>query len=243
MSSKFFSRSKRRRTPSEMTNGGGFDGRLVTMMDPASPSAEAYRTLRTNLLYKFVDSPPKVIAITSPGRREGKTITCANLGVVLAQADNNTLIVDCDLRAPDVHKAFGLRNPYGIVDILSGEQDLQEACHVPVPGLKVLSTGPIPPYPAELLSSRRFVEFVDQVRTQFEYVLVDTPPMQAVSDPLIIAPKSDGVLLVLDAQKTRKGAVRKHVRDVESIGSRVLGIVMNNTRVPKDNYRNYEYGR
>ena len=225
-----------------MAKSGGLDGRLVTMTDPASPSAEAYRTLRTNLQYRFVDSPPKVIVITSPGRREGKTITCANLGVVLAQADNNTLIVDCDLRAPEVHKAFGLRNPYGIVDVLSGEQDVQEACHVPVPGLKVLSTGPIPPAPAELLSSRQFVDLMDQVRTQFDYVLVDTPSMQAVSDPLIIVPKSDGVLLVLDAQKTRKGSVRKHVRDVESIGSRVLGIVMNNTRVPKDNYRNYEYG-
>ena len=242
MSSKIFSQSKRRRTPSEMAKSGGLDGRLVTMMDPASPSAEAYRALRTNLRYRFVDSPPKVIAITSPGRREGKTITCANLGVVLAQADNNTLIVDCDLRAPDVHRAFGLPNPYGIVDVLSGEQDLQEVCHVPVPGLKVLSTGPIPPYPAELLSSRRFVELMDQVRTQFDYVLVDTPPMQAVSDPLIIAPQSDGVLLVLDAQKTRKGTVRKHVRDVESVGSRVLGTVMNNARVPRDNYRTYEYG-
>lgn len=242
MSSKFFSRSKRRRTPSEMAKSGGLDGRLVTMMDPASSSAEAYRSLRTNLRYRFVDSPPKVIVITSPGRREGKTTTCANLGVVLSQADNNTLIVDCDLRVPDMHKAFGLRNPYGIVDVLSGEQDLQETCHVPMPGLKVLSTGPIPPYPAELLSSRRFVELMDQVRTQFDYVLVDTPPMQAVSDPLIIAPNSDGVLLVLDAQKTRKGTVRKHVRDVESIGSRVLGTVMNNTRAPRDNYRNNEYG-
>jgi capsular exopolysaccharide synthesis family protein len=242
VSSKIFARSKHRRTPSEMAKSDGLNGRLVTMMDPASPSAEAYRTLRTNLLYKFVDSPPKVIAITSPGRREGKTTTCANLGVALAQADNNTLIVDCDLRAPDVHKVFGLRNPYGIVDVLSGEQDLQGVCHVPVPGLKVLSTGPIPPYPAELLSSRRFVELMDQVRTQFDYVLVDTPPMQAVSDPLIIAPKSDGVLLVLDAQKTRKGTVRKHVRDVESIGARLLGTVMNNTRVPRNSYRNYEYG-
>jgi capsular exopolysaccharide synthesis family protein len=225
-----------------MAKSGGLDGRLVAMMDPASPSAEAYRSLRTNLRYRFVDSPPKVIAITSPGRREGKTITSANLGVVFAQADNNTLIVDCDLRAPDVHRAFGLPNPYGIVDVLSGEQDLQEACHVPVPGLKVLSTGPIPPYPAELLSSRRFVELMDQVRTQFDYVLVDTPPMQAVSDSLIIAPQSDGVLLVLDAQKTRKGTVRKHVRDLESVGSRVLGTVMNNARVPRDNYRTYEYG-
>jgi len=197
--------------------------------------------MRANLLYGFIDSPPRVIVVTSPGRGEGKTTTCANLGVVLAQAENNTLIVDCDLRGPGIHKAFGLRNMYGIVDVLGGELDLQEACHVPVPGLQVLTAGPIPPNSAEFLSSTRFAKFVDEVRTQFDYVLIDTPPAQSVSDSTVVAPHGDGVVLVLDAQNTRKGKVRQTVRRLEAVGTRILGTVMNNAKVPRSAYYEYVY--
>jgi len=162
------------------------------------------------------------------------------LGVVLAQAENNTLIVDCDLRGPGIHKAFGLRNMYGIVDVLRGEVDLQEAYHVPVPGLQVLTAGPIPPNSAEVLSSTRFTSFVDQIRTQFDYVLIDTPP-QSVSDSTVIAPHGDGVVLVLDAQNTRKGKVRQTVRGLEAVGTKILGLVMNNAKVPRSAYYEYAY--
>jgi len=214
----------------------------MTVRSPTGPSAEAYRALRTNLLYAYVDSSPRVIVVTSPGRGDGKTTTCANLGVALSQVNSNVLIVDCDLRQPTMHKVFALRNVYGLVNVLVGEYDLQEACHEPLPGLKVLTAGPVPPAPTELLSSQQFAEFVERARRQFEYVLIDVPPFQLVSDPIVVARLGDGALLVLDAQKTRKVTVRQGVRNLEAVGAKVLGTVMNNTKVPRRTYHDHVYG-
>ncbi len=211
-------------------------GRLVTTLDPMGVAAESYRTLRTNLLYALVDNPPKVIVMTSPSSKEGKSTTCANLGVVLAQADKRTLIVDCDLRKPVVHRVFGLRNLRGIVDVLVGQRTLEEVWQEPHPGLKVVPVGPLPPNPAELLDSRRFAEFLAGVRRDFDYVLIDAPPVGLVSDPAIVASQGDGVLIVLDAQNTRKGALRESVRSLEAVGARVLGTVMNNVKAGKGGY-------
>lgn len=210
--------------------------RLVTTLDPMGVAAESYRTLRTNLLYALVDDPPKVIVLTSPNPKEGKSTTCANLGVVLAQADKRTLIVDCDLRKPIVHRVFGLRNLRGIVDVLVGQRTLEEVWQEPHPGLKVVPVGPLPPNPAELLGSRRFAEFLANVRESFDYVLIDAPPVGLVSDPAILASQGDGVLLVLDAQNTRKGAVRESMRGLEAVGARVLGTVMNNVKKGRGGY-------
>lgn len=215
-------------------------GRLVTIMDPNSPAAEAYRTVRTNLLYSLVDLPLQVVVMTSPGPREGKSTTCANLGVTLAQADKKTLLLDCDFRKPVLHKVFGLRNVWGIVNVLAGERKLEEVWQEPLLGLNVVTVGPVPPNPAELLSSQRFAEMLKRVRQDFDYVLVDAPPIELVSDPAILATQGDGVLLVLDAQKTRKGAVRRSTRSLEAVGANVLGTVMNNVRAGKGGY--YGYG-
>lgn len=211
-------------------------GRLITVLDPTSVAAEAYRSLRTNLLYALVDNPPRVIVLTSPGPREGKSTTCANLGVVLTQADKRTLIIDCDFRKPVLHKVFGLRNIYGVVDVLVGQHTLEEVWHEPLSGLKVLTVGPVPPNPAELLGSRRFAQFLASVRRDFDYVLIDAPPVGLVSDPAILATQGDGVLLVLDAQNTRKGALRESMRSLEAVGANVLGTVMNNVKKGRDGY-------
>jgi capsular exopolysaccharide synthesis family protein len=231
--------SGRRRPRKAVTSSDSYEG-LITLIDPGNVASESYRALRTSLLYGFVDSPPKVIVTTSPGRREGKTTTCANLGVVLSQLDN-TLIVDCDLRKPTMHKVFDVRNHHGIGDILRGEYGLPDIWHEPVPKLKLLTAGPLPPNPAELLSSRRFAAFIDQARQQFDYVLVDTPPVQLVSDATIAARQSDGAVLILDAQNTRKRAVRQSVRSLEAVGARVLGTVMNNVKVSRSEYYGYTY--
>jgi len=204
--------------------------RLVTVLDPMSATSEAYRTLRTNLLYAFVDEHPKVIVLTSPGPGEGKSTVCANLGVVLAQAGKNPLIIDCDFRNPAIHKFFGLRNLYGLVDVLAGMCSLQEAWKKPVEGLKVVTVGHLPPNPAELLGTGRFSEFLASVRQEFDHILVDSPPAGLVSDPAILAAQGDGVLLVLDPQKTRKGPIRQAMRDLETVGAKVLGTVINNVK-------------
>jgi capsular exopolysaccharide synthesis family protein len=226
---------KRGRLPgSDKRSGRGKDGdvaeHLVTLQNSTSVAAEAYRTLRTNLLYGFGDNPPKTIVLTSPGPREGKSTTCANLGVVLAQAGKKTLIVDCDLRKPVMHKAFQLRNVWGLVDLLAGEYELQSVLQQAISNLFVLSTGPPIQNPAELLSSKSFVTFLSRVREEFEYVLIDSTPVQLVADPAIIASQSDGVLLILDAQNSRKRAVRQSMGALEVVRANVIGTVINKLR-------------
>ena len=217
--------------------------RLVTLIDPTSAASEAYRTLRTNLVYSLVDTPAKAIVLTSPGTKEGKSITCANLGVVLSQAEKEVLIVDCDLRKPVMHKFFGLRNIHGVGDILVGERSLQETTNEPRPGLRVVTGGLTPPDPTELLGSQRFTDFLSGVRQQFDYVLIDAPPVGLVSDTAVLAAQGDGVLLVLDAQNTRKGSVRQALRNLNAVGAKVLGTVMNNVEGPKNSYYSYtDYG-
>jgi capsular exopolysaccharide synthesis family protein len=203
-------------------------GYLITVSEPSDVASEAYRTLRTNLFYSVADAPPRVILLTSPGPREGKSTTCANLGVVLAQADKQTLILDCDLRNPAMHKVFGIGNIEGMMNVLTGERDLPEVLQKPLKNLKVLTVGPIPLNPAEILSSRSFAQFLNRVRQEFDYVLLDAPPTRLVSDPIVLASQGDAVLLVLDAQKTGKGAVRESLRSLEAVGANILGTVMNN---------------
>jgi len=181
-------------------------------------------------LYAAVDAPPTVILITSPGSRDGKSTTCANLGVALAQAGKRTLIIDGDLREPSVHKFFDVPNVSGVVDVLAGQYELLEVCKEPVPGLHIISAGPIPPSPGELLGSGRFSDLVGQARRLFDYVLIDSSPTGMVSDPMIIATQADGVLLVVDSEGTSQGSLRKAVRNLGAVGANVMGTVMNKSQ-------------
>ena len=178
-----------------------------------------------------MDDPPKAIVLTSPGLREGKSTTCANLGVVLAQADKETLLVDCDFRRPALHRIFGLRNAWGLEGVLQDERSLQEACIEILPSLNIITAGPLPPNPVEVLGSQRFATFLAEAREQFDYVLVDSPPVQAASDPVVLAAQADGVLFVLDAQAPRRTYLQQEaVRSLEDVGAVVLGMVVNNAK-------------
>src|SRR5215211_2126623 len=212
-------------------NVGGISGQLVTVLDPAAAASEAYRSLRTTLLYAVANTPPAVILITSPGLMDGKSTTCANLAVVLAQAGKETLVIDGDLHKPSLHKIFGVPNVNGMVNVLSGEYDLLEMCREPFPGLKILPTGPIPPNPAELLISGRLAHLIGQARQLFDYVLIDSTPTELVSDPMIIATQADAVILVLNSEETSKISMHKAMRNLEAVGANVLGTVIN--KAPK----------
>jgi capsular exopolysaccharide synthesis family protein len=212
---------------------------LVTVLDPAAVASEAYRSLRTTLLYAVADTPPTVILITSPGLMDGKSTTCANLAVVLAQAGKETLVIDGDLHKPSLHKIFGVPNISGMVNVLSSEYDLSEMCTETFPGLKILSAGPIPPNPAELLISGRLAPLIGQARQLFDYVLIDSPPTKLVSDPMIIATQADAVMLVLDSEETSKVSMHRAVHDLEAVGANVVGTVIN--KAPKTEIRRYEY--
>jgi len=235
-----FQRAGLRRAGGEKRSEEDFTKHLVTNIDSTGVASEAYRTLRTNLLYALVDEPLGVVVLTSAGPGEGKSTTCANLGVVLAQAGKRVLILDCDFRKPRMHSIFGLRNFHGIMDVLVEEHSLPEVWQEPVEGLKVVCVGPRPPNPAEVLGGQRFSEFLASVREEFDYVLVDTAPVGVVSDAVILATQGDGVLLVLDAQHTRKGAVRQAVRSLETVGANVLGTIMNNVKSSREGYY-YDY--
>jgi capsular exopolysaccharide synthesis family protein len=214
-------------------------GQLVTVFDPAGAASEAYRSLRTTLLYAVANTPPTVVLVTSPGLMDGKSTTCANLAVVLAQAGKETLVIDGDLHKPSVHKIFGVPNVNGMVDVLSGEYELSEMCTEPLPGLKILSAGPLPPNPAELLISGRLASLVGQARQLFDYVLIDSPPTEFVSDPGIIATQADAVMLVRDSEETSKVSMHRAVHDLEAVGANVLGSVIN--KAPKSETRRYGY--
>jgi capsular exopolysaccharide synthesis family protein len=212
---------------------------LVTVLDPAAVASEAYRSLRTTLLYAVANTPPTVILITSPGLMDGKSTTCANLAVVLAQAGKETLVIDGDLHKPSLHKIFGVPNINGMVNVLTGEYDLSEMCTEIFPGLKILSTGPIPPSPAELLISGRLAPLIRQARQLFDYVLIDSPPTELVSDPMIIATQADAVILVLNSEGTSKVSMHRAVHDLEAVGANVVGTLIN--KAPKTEIRRYEY--
>jgi capsular exopolysaccharide synthesis family protein len=203
---------------------------LVSVSDPMSAGAEAYRSLSTNLLYAGGDGAPEVVLLTGPGTGEGKSTTCANLAVVIVQAGRSVLLVDCDLRKPALHSMFGLRNVFGLVDVLSGERNLQDVYQEPMTGLKMVTAGPAQPIPAEVLSSGRFSAFLQEVRQEFDYILLDAPPVESTSDPAFLATQVDGILLVFDAQGTRKGALRRSIRSLETVGANLLGTVMNNVQ-------------
>lgn len=213
-------------TQTEMEHDSFLEG-LVTVHDPGGAASEAYRMLRTNLFYALVDSPPRVIVLTSAGPGEGKSTTAANLAVALVQAGKSTLLLDCDLRKPTLHVLFGARNLKGLVDVLIGERKLEEVYQEQIPGLSLVTPGPPPPNPAELLSSRRLVEILRQARQEFEYVLVDTPPVGRVSDAAVVAANGEGVLMVIDAQRTRKRALKQAMHTLEGVGANVLGTVVN----------------
>jgi receptor protein-tyrosine kinase len=221
-------RIRRKRQAQNEHETGDLSERLVTVLDPTEVASEAYRTLRTRFMYARFGTPPKVVLITSPGRAEGKSTVCANLGVVLAEAGKETLIIDGDLRKPDLHEIFDVPNQLGYVNVLSDERILSEIWTEPLPRLKVATAGPIPPNPAELLSSARFAQLLDEARRLFDHVLIDSPPTESVSDPMIVAAQADAVMLVFNAQVTRKVSLRRAVHGLEAVGANVLGTVMNN---------------
>lgn len=214
---------------------GDLAGSLMTLSEPMSAAAEAYRTLSTNVLYAD-GYDAKVILLTGPGTGEGKSTTCANLAVVMAQAGRSVLLVDCDLRRPAIHGMFGLRNVFGLVDVLTGERNLRDVCQEPMTGLKLVTAGSALPIPAEVLSSRRLSGFLQEVRQEFDCILLDAPPLESTSDPAILAAQVDGVLLVFDARGTRKGALRRSIRRLEAVGANLLGTVMNNVRPSEGSY-------
>lgn len=216
---------------------------LITVhTHPKSPVAEAFRTLRTNLGLLSVDEPLKVVMITSPTPEEGKSTVASNLAVAYAHAGKHVLMIDCDLRKPAIHRAFSVENRRGLTNVLVEDVDLQEVTQrTDVRRLDVLASGPIPPNPSELLASRRMKELLANVKKKYQMVLIDTPPVLAVTDASILATLVDGAILVVRAGFTRKDAANHAKRNLEMTGVRLLGCILNRVRAGRDDHYYYYY--
>ena len=215
---------------------------LITLEQTKSPISEAYRTLRTNIQFTSVDSETKKIMITSTGPGEGKSHTVANLAVSIAQAGKSVLVVDADMRNPTQHKLFGLDNRQGLsVALVQDQNYLTYIKETTVPGVMVLTGGPIPPNPADLVGSNRMKHLIHEVNEKFDMVLIDTPPVLAVTDAAILAQEVDGVILVLASGEVNKDFAQKAKELLDKVGAKILGAVLNKSDMKTSEYQYYYY--
>jgi non-specific protein-tyrosine kinase len=219
---------------------------LVAFAEPKSAAAEAYKTLRTNIQFASPDKPVHTILATSTSPDDGKSTTIANLAITFAAAGSPTVLVDADLRRPHLHQIFGLQNDTGLTTWVAeaARTGGDSAAVAPlkdtqVANLKVLTSGPVPPNPAEILGSQRMQELLASLRGSAEYVLIDTPPIIAVTDAAVLAPRVDGVLLVVNAGKTRRDLAVKARDMLKQVNAPILGVVLNNATIDKSAYQYY----
>jgi capsular exopolysaccharide synthesis family protein len=203
---------------------------LITLADPRSPAAEAYRTLRTNLMFSGLDRALRTLVVTSPTPGVGKSITAANLAVTMAQSGKSTVLVDCDLRRPRQHEIWGVDNALGLTSMVLGEAE-PPLVDVGVPNLWLLPSGPLPPNPADLLGSARMDEVIRALGEGADMLLFDTPPVIAVTDTALLAARLDGVLLVVRAGSTRRDHAQRAKELLERVNIRVVGAVITNAEV------------
>lgn len=213
--------------------------RLITLTDPRSPAAEAYRTLRTNLTFAGLDQPIEALVVTSPAPEREKSLAAANLAVVMAQGEHRTVLVDADLRRPVLHEIFGVSNERGLTTMFVDPQARAEPplVEVGVENLWLLPSGPLPPNPADLLGSRRMEEMIALLRSRADVLIFDAPPVLAVTDAAVLGMKVDGVLLVVVAGRTRREQARQARELLERARVRVVGAVL--TDVPVSMTRRY----
>ena len=209
--------------------GRNYRDKLITSLNPFSPVSESYRVLRTNLQFMTFDASIKSIMLTSPNPGEGKSVTAANLAVIVAQADLKTIIVDADLRRPTLHKIFEVRNLEGLTDLLRmPNANLENYIKdTGIENLQVITGGPLPPNPAEMLSSQRMVELIKRLKDIADVIIFDSPPVLAVTDAAVLSSRVDGVILVTHAKRTRRGAIKQSIQRLEHVGANILGCVLN----------------
>lgn len=216
---------------------------LITVRTPNSASAEAFRTLRTNIQYSSIDKKVQVVCITSAGPGEGKSTVGSNLAVVMAESGKRTLLIDCDLRKPTIHKAFDLSNSAGLSDLLAGKTVFEKAVHESgIENLQVLTSGTRTPNPSEILSSSKMKKFITALRTIYDFIIIDTPPVLLVTDAQLLAECSDGYLLVLASGQVDKEAAAKAQSLLEKVDAKILGAVLNKFDSAKGGYYGY-YGK
>ncbi|MEX2374795.1 MAG: polysaccharide biosynthesis tyrosine autokinase, partial [Dehalococcoidia bacterium] len=219
---------------------------LQSATRPRSPVAEAYRVARTNLTYAIdLGRDRKLLLVTSPGPGEGKTTTVANLSVVFGLAGHRVCVIDTDLRRPTIHRVFGLENGEGLTNLLLArdpdiDRSVQRSLYTNV---SVVTAGPLPPNPSELLGSARMQEVLERLRARFDIVILDSPPALVVTDASVLSTLVDGLVVVARAGKTRRGALRATVAELAQSGRPIAGVILNRVRSREAGYYAYGYGR
>ena len=215
---------------------------LVVLNDPKSTASEAYRGVRTGILFSTPGHSPRSLLITSAGAKEGKTITCANLAIAMAQSGQRIMIMDSDMRRPRLHKIFNLPNERGISNILVGDCSWRDAINLsPVTNLSIITSGPIAPNPAELMGSDRMQDLIKEVSGEYDRVILDSSPIGAVTDPVVLSRFAEGVVLVIKVGETVRDLVANSLRRLQDVQAHVLGAVLNNVNIGKNNYYYYQY--
>lgn len=207
---------------------------------PKSIDAEAYRSLRSNIEYSSFDDEYRAIVVTSSVPGEGKSTTSGNLALSLAQSGNKVLLVDCDMRKPSIHKKFKISNISGTAELLLRKESFEDVANFYNENLTIITAGKIPPNPSEMLSSRAMTAFIKEMKKEFKYIILDTPPLQAVTDAQVLSTKADGVLLVIRAGSTKREMVLNSVDLIKKVQGKVIGTVLNGVENKKNNY--YYYG-
>lgn len=213
---------------------------LVTQNDPKNPAAEAYRVIRTGIQFAQAGKELQTIALISCTPNEGKSTTIANLAVVLTQAGKSVLLIDCDMRNPTVHKNFNLSNKVGLSSCISMGTALSDAVQkTSIEGLYALTGGVIPPNPSELLGSEQMKNVLQRAKEQYDYVLIDTPPVMPVTDALIVGRFVDGMILVIASAEVKVEMARDVKNQLVNAGANILGVVLNKVR---SEHHGYGYG-
>ncbi len=216
--------------------------RVVSVDEPSSPPAEAYRTLRTAVQFLSLERPVARMQVTSASAGEGKTTTLANLGVALARSGRRVVVVCCDLRRPRLHEFFGLSNRHGLTSVLLGETTLEAAVQsTEVERLHVLASGPLPPNPSELLASRRVGDLLDRLAADGYLVLLDSPPLLPVTDAMVLSKRVDATLLVASSGSTKRDELKRAVDLLTQVNAPLAGVVLN--RAPTEEGYGYGYYR
>ena len=215
---------------------------LITIYAPKSTASEAYRGIRTGILFSSAERQPQVTLISSVGPREGKTITGSNLAITMAQSGSRVVLLDCDMRRPTVHRIFGFSREKGLSNVLVGNGNMKEVViETQVPNLHVIPCGPVPPNPSELLGSTRMVNLLENLKKTYSRIIIDSPPVTAVTDAVVLAKWVDGIVLVVRAEGLSRDVIKNGLSQFQAVEASVLGVVLNGVEMGRGSYYDYPY--
>lgn len=213
---------------------------LISLREPKSAASEAYRMIRTNLEYTDIDKEKKILLFTSPRMKDGKTTTISNLAVILAHAGEKVLLIDCDLRKPRIHKIFEISNEVGLTNVIAKHDLIESAKSIfeEIPNLHLITSGVIPPMPTEILASVKMGEILTELRGQYDFILLDTPPILSVADAAAVSKYVDGVIIVSALGKTTYDEISAAKRSLNKVDANLLGVILT---FAESNRRGYYY--